>query len=143
MKITQALLAEHVVFHSLFDHIERLAPTLRRLGEVRAVARLLESLMHAHSAVEDRLLIAPLDPSFQQLGQFENFHDEHDAIERDLQQLRASRNLARARALLLHVVLQSRKHFDKEERIVFPLAEKQLSARSQESLGRQWLQQHQ
>ena len=34
MKITEALLAEHLVFHNLFDHIEAAAPGLKTLAEV-------------------------------------------------------------------------------------------------------------
>src|SRR3970040_391904 len=69
MKITEALLAEHVVFHSLFDQIERLIPGLGKVSEVRALAQLLESMLEAHSKVEDELIIEPLEHCFEQLGQ--------------------------------------------------------------------------
>ena len=36
MKITEALLAEHVVFHNLFDHVERTARGLAGLGQLFA-----------------------------------------------------------------------------------------------------------
>jgi len=40
---------------------------------------------------------------------------------------------------LLRAVLRSREHFDKEERIVFPLAERVLKARTLFNLGDEWL----
>ena len=138
MKITQALLAEHAVFHNVFDHLEHAVPRLAALGEVRALARLLESLMAVHSVVEDRLLVEPLEPSLSQLGHDQNFHDEHHAIEADLAAVHTTRTLKDARRLLLRAVALSRRHFDKEERIVFPLAEKALSARTLLELGRRW-----
>lgn len=141
MKITDALLAEHVVFHNLFDHVERTLPGLRTLAEVRTMAAMMESMMLLHSEAEDELLMKPLEPSFCQLGQEENFHAEHDDIERMLREVQQSRAVAKAKKLLTEVVLASRKHFDKEERIVFPLAEKQLSGRSQEMLGKRWAKQ--
>lgn len=141
MKITQALLAEHVVFHNLFDYLERAVPRLEVVAEVRALAALLESMLKLHSQVEDDLLIQTLEPSMCQLGHHENFHDEHDEIEADLAQIRTARGLAQSKRLLLRAVALSRRHFDKEERIVFPLAEKQLSAESQERLGRLWAEQ--
>ena len=138
MKIVQALLAEHVVFHSLFDHLERVTPKLKTVAEVRALADMLSVMLDEHSAVEDQLLIEPLEPSFCQLGQDRNFHEEHEEIDRHLASIRTTRTLTAAKRLLLLAVTWSRKHFDKEERIVFPLAEKLLSARSQEMLGKRW-----
>ncbi|MBM3832412.1 MAG: hypothetical protein FJ403_03875 [Verrucomicrobia bacterium] len=138
MKITEALLAEHVVFHNLFDYLEQAAPKLKSLAETRGLASLLEAMLEVHSKVEDELLIAPLEPSFSQMGQAENFHREHELVEADLKLIQCSRKVSEARDLLLRAVLLSRKHFDKEERIVFPLAEKQLSAKSLSLLGKRW-----
>jgi hemerythrin-like domain-containing protein len=143
MRITEALLAEHVVFHTLFDYLERTVPRLKSLSEIRALAQLLEAMLAQHSQVEDALLIEPLEPSFCQLGHDENFHAEHTVIEEHLQQIRHAKRVAPAQKLLLSAVVASRKHFDKEERLVFPLAEKQLSLRSQEALGKRWAKQRQ
>jgi len=51
MKITEALLTEHLVFHSLFDHIEGTVADLKTIGEIKALASLLENLLKAHSDV--------------------------------------------------------------------------------------------
>jgi len=141
MKITQALMAEHVVFHNLFDYMERTVPNLKTLAEVRTLAQLLEAMLMLHSEVEDELLIEPLEPSICQLGHDENFHAEHEGIDEDLVQICKTRRVSQAKQLLLRAVLASRKHFDKEERLVFPLAEKQLSLRSLEALGKRWAKQ--
>lgn len=138
MKITEALLAEHQVFHSLFDHVERAAPQLKSLGEIKALAALLESSLKAHSATEDDLLFAPLDHCMEQLGQSETFHDEHEQIDRILEEIQQARQVAAARKLLKSVVLASRSHFDKEERFVFPMAEKTLSSQTLAKLGDAW-----
>ena len=140
MKITTALMAEHVVYHSLFDHIEKSLPHLKTLAEVRVLASALEALLKVHSEVEDKLLIEPLEPAFAQMGQAENFHQEHEEIDRDLYSLLTVRQLGRAKKMLLKAVLMSRKHFDKEERLVFPLAEQHLSVASLRLLGKKWLE---
>lgn len=139
MKITQALQAEHYVFHNLFDYIERVAPKLRTLAEVRALAGLLESLIEVHGKVEDRLLVEPLEPNLHQLGHHENFHDEHEEIDRSLAAIQTARAVAAARHALVRVVTLARRHFDKEERIVFPMAEKVLSAKTLQHLGERWV----
>ena len=38
MKITEALLAEHIVFHNIFDYIERVLPDVKTLAEVKSLA---------------------------------------------------------------------------------------------------------
>lgn len=138
MKITQALLAEHVVYHCLFDHIEQVVPRTKSLVEVKALAGVLEAMLEHHSDVEDHLLIEPLMPNLSHLAQEKNLHEEHALIDGDLEQIQKARTAVVAKRLLLRAVRTSRKHFDKEERIVFPLAEKHLSAKSLELLGKRW-----
>lgn len=138
MKITGILQAEHAVFHNLFDHIERVAPSIRTIAEVKSLARLTEALLAAHSQTEDELFIEPLEHCFEQVGQRETFHDEHEDIERALQAVQKSRDAKTARKQLLAVVLAARKHFDKEERIVFPMAERVLKGKTLTDLGEQW-----
>ena len=141
MKITEALLAEHVVFHNLFDHIEATLPKLKTLGEVHALAGVLEATLEAHSHVEDELIIAPLEHCFAQIGQQETFHDEHEEIDDRLKQALRSRSLRSARRLLQLAVVASRNHFDKEERLIFPMAEKALKSRTLNALGETWMRQ--
>ena len=81
MKITEILMAEHAVFHNLFDHIEAVAPQLRTLAEVKALAAVVEKVHEPHSKTEDDLFIEPLEHCFDQMGQKETFHAEHENIE--------------------------------------------------------------
>lgn len=141
MKITEALLAEHVVFHHLFDYLEGALPKLKTAAEVRSLACLAESLLKAHSDVEEKLLIEPLDHCLEQIGQCDTFHQEHEEIDENLKRARTARNLRQARASMMAAVIASRKHFDKEERIVFPLAEKLLKSRTLIELWNTWTEQ--
>jgi len=139
MKITDILRAEHTVFHHLFDHIETSAPRLKTLGEVKSLAVLVDKVMAPHATTEDELFIEPLEHCFEQIGQRDTFHDEHEFIEETLIQVSKSRDLKVAKKLLLRVIAASRKHFDKEERIVFPLAERVLKAETLKALGNEWM----
>jgi hemerythrin-like domain-containing protein len=138
MKITEALVAEHQVFHNMFDHIERSLSRLGTLGEVKAVAGVMETMLKAHSRTEDELLIAPLEHCIEQIGQADTFHEEHVEIDRNLDQIQKAKSVAAARKLLLNAVLASRSHFNKEERILFPLANKVMSSVSLNNLGNAW-----
>jgi len=139
MKITDVLRAEHAVFHNLFDHIEAVAPRLKTLAEVKALAAVVEKVHAPHSQTEDDLFIEPLEPYFDQMGQQETFHAEHEHIEATLATVQKARTLRDAKKILLNAIAASRKHFDKEERIVFPLAERILKAKTLNELGMEWL----
>jgi hemerythrin-like domain-containing protein len=141
MKITEALFAEHLVFHNMFDHIEAVAPKLKTLAEIITLAALLESLLKAHSDTEDELFIGPLEHCFEQLGQRDAFLEEHQEIDASLRNLQQAKQVNKARQLLLSAVTYSRKHFDKEERIVFPLAERVLNNKTLTALGQTWIEQ--
>ncbi len=141
MKITDALRAEHIVFHNLFDHIEKCIPILKNLHAVQAVTTVLEGVLKDHGTVENDLLLEPLETSLGHIGHLENFHDEHEAIDLALRNIGSCRSLKKGKALLLHAVCLSRQHFDKEERVVFPLIEKQLKAKTLSALGARWAQQ--
>ena len=132
-------MAEHAVFHNLFDHIEAVAPRLKTLGEVKLLATLVDKGMAPHSKTEDDLFIEPLEHCFEQIGQNETFHAEHRQIEETLAKVHKARTLKDASKILLAAIAASRKHFDKEERIVFPMAERVLKAKTLSDLGAEWL----
>lgn len=142
MKITEALLAEHVVFHNLFDHYEKAVPCAKTLGEVQAMRDILIAMLAAHGKVEHALLLDPLEHCIDHLGQSETFHHEHEEIDKLLEDVTDTDDLARAQRRLMTAVLLSREHFDKEERLVFPLAEKHLSDKTLAELGLKWQQEH-
>ncbi len=139
MKITDILLAEHAVFHNLFDHIDKTAPMLKTIGEIKLIAALLDAVMRPHAQTEDDLLMGPLEHGLAQIGQSETFHDEHEEIDAKLAAVQSAAQVKQARMLLLQAVQHSREHFDKEERIVFPLAEELLKTKTLSDLGDQWL----
>jgi len=139
MKITDILRAEHTVFHHLFDHVEATAPRLRTLAEIKSLAVLVDKVMSPHSKTEDELFIEPLEHCFEQLGQRETFHHEHELIETALVKVAKARDLKQGRRLLLGVAAAARSHFDKEERIVFPMAERILKAKTLTELGMEWM----
>jgi hemerythrin-like domain-containing protein len=141
MKITEALFAEHVVFHNLFDHIESTLPSLKTLAEVKTMAFIMEAMLRAHSNTEDDLFIGPLEHCFEQIGQRDGFIDEHREIDGNLREVQESARIDQARRMLLQAVRYSRVHFDKEERVVFPMAERLLKEETLESLGKAWMNQ--
>jgi hemerythrin-like domain-containing protein len=140
MKITEILQAEHAVFHNIFDHLEKVVPNLKTIGEIKTLASLLKSLLEAHGKVEDELVSLPLEHYLEHIGQLENFRNEHIEIDRNLRDIKSAKSLREARKLLLNAVIYSRQHFDNEERNFFPLAEKFLKQTTLETLGQAYLE---
>lgn len=141
MKITEALLAEHLVFHSMFDHIEAMAPALKTLAEIKTVAAMLESMLKVHADTEDALFLGPLEHCFEQIGQRDSFLEEHQEMDASLRLVQTATRTKEAQELLLAAITHSRRHFDREERIVFPLAERVLNERTLNELGETWMEQ--
>jgi hemerythrin-like domain-containing protein len=100
-------------------------------------------LLLAHGKTEEDLVFAPLDHCLEQIGQRDVFHEEHHEIDASLLKVKAAKRLDEARRLLSVAVLASRKHFDHEERIVFPLAEKAMKRETLTDLGKTWMKQRQ
>jgi hemerythrin-like domain-containing protein len=141
MKITEALLAEHLVFHSMFDQIEAKTPQLSTLAEVKAMAALVKAMLKAHSDTEDELFLGPLEHCFEQIGQRDSFLEEHQKMNESLLLVQKATRLKQAQRLLLIAVTHSRRHFEREERIVFPLAERVLKSATLNELGQNWMDQ--
>jgi hemerythrin-like domain-containing protein len=139
MKITEALFAEHLVFHTMFDHLEGTVTSLKTVGEIKTLATLLERLLKAHSEIEDELFLGPLEHCFEQIGQRDSFLEEHEEMDENLKRVQNATRLKEAQRLLLLAVAHSRRHFDREERIVFPMAEHVLKAKTLTDLGQTWL----
>ena len=141
MKITEALLAEHLVFHNMFDHLEAVTPSLKTLTEVKTLASLMESMLKAHSDTEDDLFLGPLEHCFEHLGVRDAFVEEHQEMDDSLLLVQKATRLKEAQQLLLAALAHSRQHFDREERLVFPMAERVLKETTLTELGQVWVDQ--
>jgi hemerythrin-like domain-containing protein len=138
MKITDAFIGEHAVLYTQLDHLEHAVPAAKTIGEIKAMAALLEAALTSHAALEDDLLFNGLEPGLDQMGKLEKVQHEHDAICKGLAQVRASRTRKDAERRLLNVVHLTRKEFDLEDRILFRLAEELLREDTLRRLGKQW-----
>ena len=138
MKITDAFIGEHAVLYAQLDHLEHAVPAAKSVGEVKAMAALLEAALRSHAELEDDLLFNGLEPGLDQMGKLEKVQHEHDAICKGLEQVRVARTLKDSQRRLLNVAHLTRKEFDLEDRIIFRMAEDLLREDTLRDLGRQW-----
>ncbi|HWQ91946.1 MAG TPA: hemerythrin domain-containing protein [Clostridia bacterium] len=140
MKITDALVAEHTIFGSVFDQIERVLPSLATLTEVRTMAQVVEGLLQGHGEREASLAYLALDHVLAEKGRLECMHQEHHELDARLKKVHSASTCAEARRHLRTAISASRDHFRMEEKSVFPLLEKALKEETLFQLGRTWLQ---
>ena len=140
MKITEALVAEHTIFLSVFDQIERVLPSLATPAEVQTMASIVEGLLQGHAKTETDLAYLALDHVMHHNGELKRMHQEHHEIDDRLRKVHAAGTCAQARRLLKSAIKASREHFRAEERSVFPLLERTLQEETLKELGKNWMQ---
>jgi hemerythrin-like domain-containing protein len=140
MKITEALTAEHSIFLSVFDQIERVLPSLATPAEVRTMASIVQGLLEGHAKTETDLAYLALDHVLEHNGELKRMHQEHHEIDDRLRKVHTAGTCAEARRLLKAAILASREHFRSEECSVFPLLEKSLREETLSDLGKTWMQ---
>jgi len=139
MKITEALVAEHTIFLSVFDQIEHALPSLTTPAEVSTMARIVERLLEGHAKTETNLAYLALDHVLEHNGELKRMHQDHQEIDDRLRKVHTARTCAEARRLLKSAIAASREHFAGEERGVFPLLEKSLQEETLTQLGQTWM----
>jgi hypothetical protein len=140
--ITGALTAEHKMFCALFDQIEQALPQSRRLEQVRGLGRFVEELLRSHAATEEDLVLLALDHGPEHKRRCDRFHKEHQEIDSRITRVQTSKGMVQARGLLMAAMLASRKHFEHEERIIFPLIERLAKREMLTKMGAIWMRQH-
>jgi hemerythrin-like domain-containing protein len=140
MKITEILVAEHRIFLSVFDQIERTLSGVTTLPEARMLARLVEGMLESHAGTETELAYLALDHVLQDKDQLDRLHEEHHEIDTSLHLVHLAGDVARARLMLQTALGASRRHFAFEEQSVFPLIESALQSETLAGLAATWMQ---
>jgi hemerythrin-like domain-containing protein len=139
MSIVALLLGEHAVLRAVCGCLEQAVAATESLAQIRMQAVLLAAPLDAHAHLEDALLFTELAPYLgEQAGPLAVLRREHDEIEAALASAQDAGEPRRAQEQLLNALERIRSHFDKEEQVLFPLAERLLDVDRLVTLGRQW-----
>jgi hemerythrin-like domain-containing protein len=141
MNILDGLLGEHAAVLTLFEHLEQSVAhmDLERLHETGA---LVERVVMVHSIAEDRCLFDAVSATEGGLRDaLLAMRSEHKQLAHEFDQLRATVNAAAARGRLMSIFEGAREHFGVEERVLFPLAARQIGPAKLEELGAAWKRQ--
>jgi hemerythrin-like domain-containing protein len=136
MNLVDILIGEHDVLLQLLGAVEEHASVYLTGNAAVDECRLVTELVVDHAAKEDELLFTALEPRIKDYGPL--VVSEHRAQHREIERLfrQALQLGAESREASLAASTFTRKHFEQEERILFPLARRALSAEELETLGR-------
>ena len=140
--ITKILIMEHAVFCDVFDQIERILAGTKSADEVKALASVVEGLLVSHAETETNLAYSALDHALADKGSLDRLHQDHHEIDDQFQRIHRTTNPAEAQRLLKKALLATREHFQREEKIIFPVLEKTLQPDTLRSLGGKWMESH-
>lgn len=138
MKLTDALLGEHGAFYALFNEIDALAAIAGNHSQVQSASAVLNALVKSHAAIEDGLLFAALEPHLGKAGPLNVMRAEHEEIEQALVRIEDASTLEEAAELVRPALAAARSHFQKEERVLFQMAEQLLDEETLTRLGQSW-----
>ena len=136
--IIDGLVAEHRVFLTIFDQIERSLPEIKTTGEIALICRILERLIHDHGTAETDLAYITFDHVLKEQNRCTRLSHDHEEIDGLLREVETIQDLAEARSRLKVSLNACRIHFKDEERNVFPLIEKTVQHETLVALGRAW-----
>ena len=136
--IIDGLVAEHRVFLTVFDQIERSLPEIKTTGEIALICRILERLIHDHGTAETDLAYITFDHVLKEQNRCGRLSHDHEEIDGLLREVATMQDLTEARSRLKVSLNACRIHFKEEERNVFPMIEKTLHHETLVALGRAW-----
>jgi iron-sulfur cluster repair protein YtfE (RIC family) len=136
--ITRALAAEHKMFCFVFDQIEELLTSVSNIGEVKQLTRLVEGLLSSHAKTEDDLMMLLEHKAAATEASCSKIYKEHHEMDAKLIRVYAAQKADQGVSLLRAAMTSSRRHFAREERIVFPLIEQMIDAQTLMRLGTSW-----
>ena len=139
MKVTDALLGEHGAFHTLFQHIEEIATVEGTVPFILGATTVLGAMVDSHSTIEEEVLISALEPHLgKEDGQLDAMRAEHKEMLHLVMQIEDATETDQAVHLVEEALSAARDHFQKEEQILFPMAEDLLDDETLTRLGKAW-----
>jgi len=138
MKVTDALLGEHGAFNALLNGIEKLAATAGDIAQIESASAVLAAELSAHATFEEDLLFPMLEPRLESSEIIDQMRIEHKIIQDGLERIEDARDIGEALEAVAQTMNAARNHFQKEETVLYPLAQKVLDDETLDQLGESW-----
>ncbi len=139
MKLTDALIGEHGAYYTLFNEIEEIATRESAVAIILGATAVLEAMVDSHATLEDELLFTALErhPGKHE-GPLAIMRAEHEEMKRMLWHIEDTVDGEEAIVLVKEALSAARRHFQKEEQVLFPMAQRLLGDEELTRLGSAW-----
>lgn len=138
MKLIDALLGEHGAFNALFNGIEKMAVAGGELAQIESATAALAAELESHAKLEEELLFPALEPHLENDELISEMLAEHEQIQAGLERIEGARDIREALDAVQETLSLARRHFHKEEEVLYPLAHRVLDDQVQTELGKTW-----
>jgi hemerythrin-like domain-containing protein len=138
MKLTDALLGEHAVIHDLFGYVRDVAVTSDDISEIRGAVAVVARLLLTHARVEEELLFPRPEAHLSRMGPLAVMRAEHRGIDDLLEAARGETDISSLKNLIGRLLALAHGHFQKEETVLFGMAQQFLGDAGLTELGEKW-----
>ena len=138
MKLTDALRGEHAIIYELFDYVRETAAKSDDFQDVRGAVLVLERLLLSHAQLEENLLFPHLEPHLGQAGPLAVMRAEHQEIDDLIAVAKAENAVGALKSVIAQLLDLAYGHFQKEERVLFAMAQQFLDEATLAELGDEW-----
>ena len=138
VKLIDALLGEHGAFNALFNAIEKMAVASGELAQIESATAALAAELESHAKLEEELLFPALKPYLENDELLSEMLADHEQIQAGLERIENARDIREAVDAAQETLSVARRHFHKEEEVLYPLAHRVLDDEVQTQLGKTW-----
>ncbi|MCH7603746.1 MAG: hemerythrin domain-containing protein [Planctomycetes bacterium] len=138
MKLTDALLGEHAVIYELFGYVRDTVANTNDVQEIQGAVSVLERLLLSHAKVEEDLLFPRLEPYLGQMGPLAVMREEHRGLDDLLKAAKQETDAGALKSVIDQLLELAYGHFQKEEEVLFAMAQQFLDEATLTELGDEW-----
>lgn len=138
MKLTDALLGEHAVIYELFGYVRDTVANTKDVQEIQGAVSVLERLLLSHAKVEEDLLFPRLEPHLGQMGPLAVMREEHSGLDDLLKAAKQETDAGALKSVIDQLLELAYGHFQKEEQVLFAMAQRFLDEATLTELGDEW-----
>lgn len=138
MDVTDALVGEHGVLHLLVEQLEEALERIDDVTALRAAAEPLAISVLGHHRAEEETVLAPYERHTGSIGPLKCLRHEHQLIDQQVRALVRMESLTQLREQLRALLGILRRHFAREEQLLFGVVREAMPADELRHQGEHW-----
>jgi hemerythrin-like domain-containing protein len=138
VKLTEVLRDEHQEVYALLNELEDMTSYAGELKILENAMAILMAEVGLHATLEEKLLFPALRPHTGTTELFAELQADHQEFRHALEQIADAEDVKQALNAIPEILDMARRHFQKEDEVLYPLAEELLGDEILCQLGETW-----